>query len=216
MNKKLLAIALLFVTTLFLNVVRADSAPSLSLQSLAKQLGGQSAFQSSLLQEKQIAGMTRALRAEGELFFDPAQGVYYRLSKPVRAQYLISKGMIAVQEGNGKTRRYTPDMWPGLAAIGALFNGVFSGEWQVLEKHFDIALAPSPTQPEQSETGWVLSLIPRDEKLRAALPRLEVNGHLHIEQIQFMDAQGAMTRMSLAVPTQTQGWPEAASQMVDP
>lgn len=182
------------------------------LQALSAQLDNRQAFRSLLQQEKQIAGMSRPLRAEGELFFDPAEGVYYRLSKPVRAQYLISPNAILVQEGNGKMRRYTPDMWPGLAAIGALFNSVFRADWPALQAHFRVSFqrAAAPV------SGWQLTLVPRDEQLRRSLPQLEVGGDTHIERIRFLDPQGAATTLHLSAPESPALWPDAARQLATP
>ncbi len=210
----LMRISLLAVLMLFAASARAADESSLvnDLQTLSAQLDTRQAYRSLLQQEKQIAGMSRPLRAEGELFFEPAEGVYYRLSKPVRAQYLISPNAILVQEGNGKTRRYTPDMWPGLAAIGALFNSVFRADWPALETHFRVSFQ----HLSEPASGWQLTLVPHDEKLRRSLPQLEVSGDKYIALIRFLDPQGAATTLHLSAPETPAPWPDAARQLASP
>jgi hypothetical protein len=92
-----------------------------------------------------------------------------RIESPFReTTELRGENVVVEREGN-RTRRFSLDRAPELRGMLASFGALLSGDAATLRRHFPVAVHGAPER-------WQIELVPQDEKLRARLARIVVDG----------------------------------------
>lgn len=92
-----------------------------------------------------------------------------RVESPFReTTELRGENVVVEREGN-RPRRFSLDRAPGLRGMLASFGSLLSGDAATLRLHFAVAVSGEPER-------WQIELTPRDDRLRARLARIVVDG----------------------------------------
>lgn len=163
------------------------TAAELTLPTLTAQLAQQAQQRTQFTQLKTVAGLSRPLRAFGEVLVVPGQGVLYSLKKPLPARYGIGRDKLILEEA-GQQRLLQVSEAPWLRTLGRLLHSVLAGELSALEQDFHCELSSVPG-------GWQLILTPLHEPLTLALEQVQLTGSAHIDNVQIRDRNGDRTEL---------------------
>ena len=76
---------------------------------------------------------------------------------------------VSVERAGSKPRRFSLDRAPELRGMLASFGAILKGDRETLDRYFDVTIL-------ESSTGWGITLVPRDDKLKRRLSRIVING----------------------------------------
>lgn len=92
-----------------------------------------------------------------------------RVESPFRETTELRGENVVVEREGSRPRRFSLDRAPELRGMLASFGALLSGDAATLRRHFTVAVRGEPER-------WQIELTPRDDRLRARLARIVVDG----------------------------------------
>lgn len=92
-----------------------------------------------------------------------------RVESPFRETTELRGENVVVEREGKRPRRFSLDRAPELRGMLASFGALLSGDTATLRRHFGVAVQGEPER-------WQIELTPRDDRLRARLERIVVDG----------------------------------------
>jgi len=92
-----------------------------------------------------------------------------RVESPFRETTELRGENVVVEREGSRPRRFSLDRAPELRGMLASFGALLSGDAATLRRHFTVAVQGVPER-------WQIELVPQDEKLRARLAGIVVDG----------------------------------------
>jgi outer membrane lipoprotein-sorting protein len=144
-------------------------AEGFDLAALMAAMRAQTSGDARFTERRHVALLDQVLESSGRLSFE-APDTFVRETVQPRPERITVKGnTLTVQQG-GRTRTMALDAAPEAALIIDALRATLTGQRELLERHFDIALSGPAS-------AWLLSLTPRDLRLRAQVISVRLAGH---------------------------------------
>jgi outer membrane lipoprotein-sorting protein len=134
------------------------------MAALAKSPPGRATF----VETKHIAMLDKPVESSGELLFAPPDRLEKRTLKPKPESMVVDGDELSIERG-GRTYRLRLRAYPEIGAFIDSIRGTLSGNRQVLERDFRLALGGTAS-------AWTLQLFPFDEKMKAVVRRIRITG----------------------------------------
>ncbi|HMA06906.1 MAG TPA: LolA-related protein, partial [Ramlibacter sp.] len=134
------------------------------MDSLAQHKSGRATF----VETKRIAILDKPVESSGELVFVAPDRLEKRTLKPKPEAMIVDGDALTLERGSQK-RRMQLQAYPEVAAFIDSIRGTLAGDRKALERSYRLSLDGSPD-------GWNLQLVPIDEKMKAVVQRIRIDG----------------------------------------
>lgn len=143
---------------------------------LSQQLAEQSPACGTFKQSRWLADFELDLPSSGS-FQRLDDAIIWRTETPVRTEIRLSQD--------------NSELPPGYRLLLPVMSALLGGNWQHLQDHFEIV-------PDGDLTSWSAQLTPRDSRVAATLPLIEVTGGHHLGTIAMSFADGDRLSIDLS------------------
>ena len=181
--------AFVFLLTLFL--FPSISNASLLLDSLKSKTVNAKSVNGEFTQHKIVKGLSIPLISKGIFSYSEDDKLVWHIKTPIENKYSIAYSQIT-------SKSAVEGVFEGLDApqdqyqkIITMFLDLFSGNWDVLEKYFDIT-------GESNATGWNATLVPKDEFFKTLFISLQLQGNEHINNMLIDEKNGDKTEIEFS------------------
>jgi hypothetical protein len=130
-----------------------------------------------------FAGMSGALRSEGNFILSNELGLLWEQSAPFPSSLLLTAEKMSQRIASGPTTVILASDNPVPFAIMEIFLGLFQGDFDTLTENFRVYF-------EQDEKSWQIGLQPTSTLIERAISTVTASGHLDIEQLVITDKSG--------------------------
>lgn len=151
-------------------IVFAESTNDNSYNQFISEINKDKTFKVDFQQSKTVKGLNKKLNSSGNIYFSFEKGIVWSQIKPFTMRYSITEDWI-YQKINDKHEKIPTQDNPFTKLIFTLFNGLFSGDTELLENTFDI-------DTNQDNDRITLLLVPLDKN---------IGKHIKSIQIEFID-----------------------------
>lgn len=165
----------------------AGEQPAFTVEALARQLAAHPVAAVNFAEEQRVEGLSRPIRSNGSIRFGDGD-LTYQVVAPIADSYHLTRDGVAEHLENGRFVRLSGA--ESAAFIKPLML-VFSGRIAEARQAFDAQLSGAAG-------AWRLRLIPKDERLRQALPQLEIAGGTLIGSLRLDQAGGSVANFEFS------------------
>ena len=159
---------------------------------LSKALSTTKTLKANFTQSKKIKVLKRPLKSNGELIFDRAIGVYWKLLKPFESTVVIDNNKLTSIDDDGKKISIKAEDKPMLYGFTKIFLSIFSGNTEELKKHFVIYYG-------KKESGWQVGLSPKSSELKKVLKKILLSGEKEsVSAITLWESNGDITAINFS------------------
>jgi len=143
-------------------------------------------------EEKKIALLAAPLKSSGRIYFHPPESLARVVEKP-RASHLVMTGKKIIMKDKSGRKEVDLSDKPALRGLVTSLLHVLSGEEKKLLKDFSVAMKGD------KNTGWSLSLVPKNASLKKMIRSFELKGvGIVLNELRVKEASGdvSVTRFS--------------------
>lgn len=153
---------------------------------LASHPGGKVRF----VETKYLAVLDKPLVARGEMTYTPPGKLEKRTLSPKQETLLLERDVLTLERDKQKLSISLARQPEALAFVDSI-RGTLAGDRAALERNYSLHLAGQTDK-------WVLTLLPRDQKIAAFVQRITVRGsQRQTRQIEYLQADGDRTELAL-------------------
>ena len=136
---------------------------------------------------RELALLDNSLESSGTLTFDAPDSLRKSFDPPLGLSYEINGNRLSLHKADGSQETVLLDNAPQLIAYVASLRAVLAGDLSQLELYFD-------TRLNGTEAAWLLTLVPKDSKLKRQISHIEISGRqAEIEQFIIIEQGGDRT-----------------------
>ena len=139
------------------------------------------------VQTRNLAALSRPLKASGSMVLARDKGVIWALKRPVALTYVMGPKGLMVVNPDGSRDRKTAKEAPMVAQMSQVFQSVAQGDWHALEQFFTVSA-------EGRTEHWEVSLLPKPQTA-AFVKRIRLDGGRFIDRIRVDEAAGDSTEL---------------------
>jgi hypothetical protein len=162
----------LFLSTV--NICMADELLDQIHARLTKATITRGAFE----QTKQLKVLRKPLISAGTFIYDKSRGIAWKTLSPVPSLLLISDTRLWTEQGEQ----------PVPAAFGRVFQAMLGADLAQLATAFDIT-------GSARKTAWQVSLVPKDEMLKAVISRIQLSGDEELRMLEIFESNGNISTL---------------------
>lgn len=152
-------------------------------------------------QRRRLPELERPIVSRGRFAFSAGRGLLWLIDEPVESRLVI--------DADGVHQDGEPVRDSGaIEAIRPLFESLFSGDLALLQRDFSVSR-------EDPETGWRLTLRPRDDRLARVLDRITLAGTDTPRRLVLEAGDGGRTELAFTDVTHPERLDEALIQAFD-
>ena len=192
--KYLLAIFTFTLSTAAFENLKIQTVKSMEpeFKVLSKALSTTKTLKANFTQSKKIKVLKRPLKSSGELIFDRAVGVYWKLTKPFESTVIIDNNKLVSIDDDGKKVSIKAEDKPMLYGFTKIFLSIFSGNTEELKKHFVIYYG-------KKESAWEIGLTPKSIGLKKVLNKILLSGEKEsVSTITLWESNGDITEIKFS------------------
>jgi len=175
----------------------AWSAPAFAawdLQQLMESLARNKSGRATFVDTKRIAMLDRPIESSGELVYTAPDRLEKRTLKP-KPESMVVQGTELTIERGGRSYRMQLETQPELAAFIDSIRGTLAGDRKALERNYRLTLEGAPQ-------GWVLQLVPIENKMRALVKQIRIAGMQdQVKSVEILQADGDSSFMRIEKST---------------
>lgn len=138
------------------------------LQQLMETLAQNKSGRARFTEKKSIAMLDKPVESSGELLYSAPSHLEKRTFKPKPEAMIVDGDELLIERGRQKYNLQLQS-YPELAAFIDSIRGTLAGDRRALERSYQLSL-------EGSAERWSLQLLPLDEKMRAVIQRIRIDG----------------------------------------
>jgi len=178
-------------------VLAMAAAPAFAawdLQQLMDSLAQNQSGRATFVETKRLAVLSRPIESSGELLYTAPDRLEKRTLKPQPESMVVDGDSLSVERGN---RKYQLQLqaYPEIAAFIESIRGTLAGDRKALERNYRLSVDGSPE-------GWVLELLPLNEKMKAVIQRIRISGARdQVRTIEISQADGDSSLMVIEKST---------------
>ncbi len=192
---------LILVLMLALTAFSAGAADDL-LRAVRSRLVDAPVVRGQFVQSRELAGIKKPLRAEGDFVVVRGRGVIWRTAKPFAQTLRVSASEILQRDGERTLMRLSADKEPVVATISRTLFGLFAGDFDQLARFFT---ADGRTDGPR----WQLRLVPKEPAIARLIGEIRIDGARTVEHVRLDTPSGDSTRIEMRNITTTSA-PDAA------
>ncbi len=163
------------------------------LQSLSNQLHVEKTTKGDFTQYRKLKVLKKPLISKGKFIFKQDLGIAWLQLTPFQTSIILMQGNIIQKDSQGQIRVTTADQTSKANVFSQempkLMNALLTGNLQQLNKQFKLFYKPAAQQQ------WQLGLIPLDQNIRKAIPKMVLSGKHHIDSLVLLNNNGDTTRI---------------------
>ncbi|MCE1239449.1 MAG: outer membrane lipoprotein carrier protein LolA [Azonexaceae bacterium] len=153
---------------------------------LAAHPGGKARF----VETRYLAVLDKPLVARGEMTYTPPNRLEKRTLAPKAETLILDRDLLTLERGQQKLSINLASQPEALAFVDSI-RGTLAGDRAALERNYALHLSGS-------QDKWVLTLLPRDQKIAGIVQRITVRGsQRQTRSIEYLQADG--DRVELAI-----------------
>jgi outer membrane lipoprotein-sorting protein len=162
------------------------------MDSLAQNKSGRATF----VETKHLSVLNKPLESSGELLYTAPDRLEKRTLKPKPESMTVNGNELSIERGSQKYHLQL-QAYPELAAFIDSIRGTLAGDRKALERNYRLNLGGSAD-------GWVLQLLPLDEKMKAVIQRIRISGvRDQVNSVEITQADGDSSLMVIEKSTTT-------------
>ncbi|WP_306605245.1 LolA-related protein [Azonexus sp.] len=156
------------------------------MDSLARHPGGTARF----VEKKFLAVLDKPLVATGEMTYTAPDRLEKRTLTPKLETLILNKDLLTLEREKQKFSINLASQPEALAFVDSI-RGTLAGNRAALEKNYALHLAGT-------EDKWVLTMLPREQKIAAIVLRIVVSGSRgQVRSIEYLQADGDRSLLSI-------------------
>ena len=146
------------------------SAAELELPALMSLLAGVTSAKDSFTESKRSAMLSAPLVLKGSLIYERPDRLEKHVLSPYEERTVIAGSSVTIENRTLKQKRdFSLSSSSTASALIEGLRATLAGDGAALERHYRVQLAGS-------QTSWLLTLVPREEKLAALVTRMRIAG----------------------------------------
>ena len=167
-----------------------DDGLAALMHRLAARQGGHAGF----VEHQYLSLLKTPVESTGELVFVPPDHLEKRTLLPKPESVIIDKGTLTFERGS-RHRSVSLLAYPQLGAFIESIRATLAGDRAALEAMYAVELAVN-------ETGWTLTLRPKDVRLASLVRNIRIVGHDDlIDTVEILRVDGDRSLMTVIAPT---------------
>jgi len=180
----------LILTLCFALASFTASAADDLLKSVRSRLADAPVVRGEFVQLRELSGVKKPLRAEGDFVVVRGRGVIWRTAKPFPQTMRVTATEILQRDGENTLMRLSADKEPVVSTIGRTLSGLFAGDLDQLTRFFNA---------EGSVDGprWQLKLVPKDAAVARLIGEIHVDGARTVEHVRLDAPSGDVTKIEM-------------------
>lgn len=178
------------------------------LKAVRSRLADAPVVRGEFVQLRELSGVKKPLRAEGDFVVVRGRGVIWRTVKPFPQTLRVTATEILQRDGESTLMRLSADKEPVVATLGRTLSGLFAGDLEQLTRFFNA---------EGSVDGprWQLKLVPRDAAVARLVGEIHLDGARTVEHVQLAAPSGDSTRIEMRKVTTAEAPTAAEGALFD-
>jgi hypothetical protein len=160
------------------------------LKAVKSRLADAPVVRGEFVQMRELAGVKKPLRAEGDFVVMRGRGVIWRTAKPFPQTLRVTAGEILQRDGDNTLMRLSADKEPVVAAISRTLFGLFAGDLDQLTRFFN-------AEGSVDGSRWQLKLVPKEQALAKLIGQIDVDGARTVEHVRLDAPSGDRTRIEM-------------------
>jgi outer membrane lipoprotein-sorting protein len=183
-------------TGLALVTMSPSAFASWDLQQLMDSLAQNKSGRATFVETKHLSVLNKPLESSGELLYTAPDRLEKRTLKPKPESMTVNGDELSIERGSQKYHLQL-QAYPELAAFIDSIRGTLAGDRKALERNYQLNLGGSAD-------GWVLQLLPLDEKMKAVIQRIRISGvRDQVNSVEISQADGDSSLMVIEKSTTT-------------
>jgi len=150
---------------------------------------------SAFREEKRISGLTVPLVSSGSLLYLAPDRVEKRTSEPFVEEIVVDGDRLTyAKPAEGVRRTVGLDVAPELRGLVEAVRGTLSGDLAALHRYYSVGFESTG----EGEEGWRLTLVPVDERVRAFVKVVRIDGReTELRRVETIEPDGDVARMAI-------------------
>lgn len=155
-------------------------------------LAGAGSSRAAFIEEKRIAALSAPLESRGRLVFSAPAHLEKHTDQPVRESITVDGDRLTYALPDEQVRRtLSLDRAPELRGLVEAVRGTLAGDLAGLRRYYSVGL-------EGTDDAWKLTLVPLDERVRALVAVVEIDGAAgSVRRVATKEAGGDSTLMTI-------------------
>ena len=168
-------------------------AADFELTALMEMLSLVTAAKDSFTETKHSAVLSTPLVLKGTLVYVRPDRLEKNVVAPYAERTVIAGSSVTIENRTLKqTRTYSLASSAAISALVESMRATLAGDRAALERHYDVQLDGRPE-------AWILTLIPREQKLASLVTRIQIAGvREHLKRIEVEEAAGDRSVMLIS------------------
>ena len=174
----------------FLALLTAPAAAAIDLGQLMDNLARQKGGTAKFVEKKFLAVLDKPLVATGEMTYTAPDQLEKRTLTPRPETLTLNKDLLTLEREKQKFSINLASQPEALAFVDSI-RGTLAGNRAALEKNYALHLSGT-------EDKWVLTMLPREQKIAAIVLRIVVTGSRgQMRSIEYLQADGDRSLLSI-------------------
>ncbi len=194
MNQWLMAIGLIAFCALAPLSASATDAQSVA-ETIAARLDSAAVLRGQFVQQRQIAGFSKALKSTGNFVAARGMGVIWDTATPFPSRLVITPDAMRESAPDGSQSSIDAAEQPALREVNRILLAVLQGDVAALDSHFDI-------RGDVGADAWTLELKPRGG-VAQIIEHIQVSGGTHITAVKIAESNGDRSEIQFSAHAST-------------
>lgn len=184
---------LVFITLVIVNLMFFNSTVAMELEHISK-IFKDNPIQANFEQSKHILGLSSPLRTKGQIWMSKSNQLIWQVTYPIKSTLVINKYGVTQYDSADKKIQQSNNAYS--SEISSMFLNIVKGDFQTLQKRFDIAC-------DCLALNWTLTLLPKEVALKKVLEKITIHGVTQLDGFSYKEINGDETLIKLK-PTKTE------------
>ena len=145
----------------------------------------------NFIQVRNLKDMKLKLDSEGDFKFKLPFDLDWNQKKPFPMGLLMTPDKITQKNADGSEQVITKAQQPVIFTFSSSFLGIFAGDKAAIEKTFNYTVSMKGSK-------WTMSLEPKDDLLKKAISKVEINGGEFVETVEVSEKSGNTTHIQFS------------------
>jgi len=142
-------------------------------------------------QVRNLKDLKLSLESEGDFRFKLPFDLDWNQKKPFVMDLLMTPDKIVQKNADGSEQVITKAQQPVIFTFSSSFLGIFAGDKTAIEKTFTY-------QVSLKGNKWMMNLEPKDELLKKAVSKVQINGAEFVETVEVTEKSGNTTHIQFS------------------
>ena len=185
------ALVLLCATAFPAQAQRTAAAPEWGLQPLMTAMRQVRASTARFVETRYLRLLNQAQRSSGRLLYVAPNWLQKETTEPVAARLTINGDRLTIERQGERIQEISLQDYSEIGGLVESVRATLAGDLPALTRHFTTTLEGNPN-------GWILTLTPREARLRELVTAIRIRGErTAIREVETTEADGDRTDMTV-------------------